>query len=151
VFPFHEDVEPIEGVVRNLIHVSCLSESIAVALIGHERELMPPGPLSDRLTSIFADECAHAAFGWRLVRVLAPRVDRMGFLPWLQLCFRHVEHHELRHIPLGVWPTEGAAVGLCDGAVARELLVRTLENLVVPGLDDVGFPATEAWRTRAEA
>ncbi len=151
VFPFHPEVDPIEGVVRNLLHVSCLSESIAVALIGHERALMPDGPLRERLTSILADECAHAAFGWRLVRVLAPRVDTASFLPWLRLSFAHVERHELRHIPLGAWPAEGATVGLCDGGVARELLVRTIEDLVVPGLDELGFPASEAWRARAAA
>ena len=42
-FPNHDEVSLLEGALRNLISISCLSETIAVALIGAEREEMPEG------------------------------------------------------------------------------------------------------------
>ena len=62
-FPEHADVSRLEAVVRNLASISCLSETVAVALIGAERLEMPEGPLRELLTSIYADEVGHARFG----------------------------------------------------------------------------------------
>ena len=46
-FPFHEEVSPLEGTLRNLLSICCLSETVAVALIAAEREEMPEGVLKD--------------------------------------------------------------------------------------------------------
>ena len=50
-----------------------MSETVAVSLIGAERLEMPEGPLRELLTTIYADECAHANFGWRLLGDLLER------------------------------------------------------------------------------
>ena len=62
-FPFHEEVSPLEGILRNLLSICCLSETVAVALIAAEREDMPEGILKDLLTEAWSDECGHAHFG----------------------------------------------------------------------------------------
>ena len=49
-FPEHKDVTPLEAAIRNLLSISCLSETIAVSLIGAERLEMPDGPLKELLT-----------------------------------------------------------------------------------------------------
>src|SRR5262245_4131109 len=41
--PEHEDVDRREAVLRNVLSIACLSESVAVALIGAERLRMPEG------------------------------------------------------------------------------------------------------------
>ncbi|HYJ09024.1 MAG TPA: ferritin-like domain-containing protein, partial [Polyangiaceae bacterium] len=69
--PVHASVAPLEGFLRNVLSVSCLSETVAVALIGAERLEMPAGPLRELLTTIWADEVGHARFGWRLLGELA--------------------------------------------------------------------------------
>lgn len=152
-YPEHPDVTPLEGTVRNLLHISCLSETIAVALIGAEREEMPEGELHTLLTRIWADECGHANFGWRLLpRLLAmDPTMKARLLPWLQLAFADVERHELAHLPADkVDPgTSGAALGLCSGAMARGILYATLEQVIVPALEAQGLPAREAWEQRA--
>ncbi|MEZ4468789.1 MAG: hypothetical protein R3F43_31265 [bacterium] len=71
---------------RNLLSVCCLSETVAVALIGAERLEMPEGPLRDILTRILADEVGHARLGWRWLadhqqRLDAERRERPGPLP----------------------------------------------------------------------
>ncbi|HWB77764.1 MAG TPA: ferritin-like domain-containing protein, partial [Nannocystaceae bacterium] len=63
--PLHEDVPPLEAMLRNLLSICCLSETVAVALIGAERLEMPEGELHTLLGRILADEVGHSRFGWR--------------------------------------------------------------------------------------
>ena len=154
-FPTHEDVCPLEGAIRNLLSISCLSETIAVSLIGAERLEMPEGPLRELLTNIYADECAHANFGWRLLGDLLAQGEEE--LPkrlnqYLQLAFLHLETHELAHLPLEAQPPrEGVALGLCSGLDARKLFYATIEQIIIPGLTQHGLDAQWAWETRKEA
>ncbi|MCB9745829.1 MAG: ferritin-like domain-containing protein [Alphaproteobacteria bacterium] len=151
-YPLHPDVGPLEGALRNLLSISCLSETVAVALIGAERLEMPEGELKELLTRIYAEECGHSNFGWRLMRSLLPDdpalKQRLG--AYLRVAFAHLERHELAHLPAeAAWPEEGKAVGLCDGASARALFYATLSEVIVPNLEALGIPATQAWETRA--
>jgi hypothetical protein len=151
-FPMHEDATPIEGVLRNLLSISCLSETIAVSLIGAEREEMPESSLRDLLTTIWADEIGHARFGWKVVAELAPTLDaetreRLG--EYLRIAFAHLESHELAHLPLSsAPPPEGVELGLCSGADARVLFFDTVETVIVKSLEALGLPAQRAWETR---
>ena len=154
-FPEHHDVSPLEAALRNLLSISCLSETIAVSLIGAERLEMPNGPLRELLTGIYADECAHANFGWRLLGKLLSKGDeniRERLNPYLQLAFAHLESHELAHLPIGSQPPkEGTQLGLCSGLDARALFYATIEQIIIPGLTQHGLAAQWAWETRSEA
>jgi len=154
-FPEHPDVSPLEGAIRNLISISCMSETVAVSLIGAERLEMPEGPLRTLLTRIYADECAHANFGWRLLGDLLAKGDeemKERLKPYIQLAFAHLEKHELAHLPVGVQPPpEGVQLGLCSGLDARELFYATIEQIIIPGLTSHGLDAQWAWDTRNEA
>ncbi len=149
-FPEHADVCRAEAVLRNAISICCMSETVAVALIGAERLEMPEGALRELLTRIYADEVGHARFGWQLVQRLAPSLDaaaraRVG--AYLEVAFSHLERYELSHInPLAAPPEEGVHLGLCNGRDARTLFYDTVDEVIVPGLEAVGLPAREAWR-----
>jgi hypothetical protein len=151
-FPLHPDVEPLEAVLRNVLSVCCMSETVAVSLIGAEREEMPEGELRALLTGIWSDEIGHARFGWRLVTDLVPTLDeaaraRLGL--WLRVAFAHLETHELAHLPLDARPPEaGRALGLCRGDHARGLFFDTVTEVIVPALEAVGLPARDAWAQR---
>ena len=151
--PEHPDVSPVEGAVRNLLSVSCLSETIAVALIGAERLEMPDGELRELLTRIYADECGHANFGWGLLEELLTEVDSEGMArldAYLRIAFRELESHELAHLPVGpAPPPDAAALGVCDGHAARDLFYATVERVIVPGLQARGLGAQIAWSSRA--
>jgi hypothetical protein len=152
-FPMHADVSPVEGVLRNVVSISCLAETVAVSLIGAERLAMPEGELRDLLTRIWADEIGHARFGWRLAGRLLPGLGsearaRLG--AYLAVAFAHLERHELAHLVVGPPPpAEGAALGVCDGADARTLFYATVAEVIVPQLDALGIAASSAWATRA--
>ncbi len=152
-FPEHLDARsPLEAVLRNLISVCCLSETVAVALIGAERMEMPEGELRELLTRIYADEVGHARFGWRVLEGLSADLDdeirgRLGL--YLRVAFAHLEEHELAHLPASVVAPEGGeALGLCSGADARALFFDTVTEVIVPGLARHGLPARRAWEER---
>jgi hypothetical protein len=153
--PEHEDVGRAEAVLRNVLSVSCLSESVAVGLIGAERLRMPDGELRALLTRIYADEVGHARFGWRLVTAEIPQLDaaaraRLG--AYLAVAFAHLEAHELAHLPItGPLPCGADDVGVCDGAEARTLFFATVTGVIVPQLEALGLPAERAWHARRTA
>lgn len=154
-YPHHPDVTPTEALVRNLLSISCSSETVAVALIGAERLEMPDGELRELLTTIWADEIGHARFGWRLTARLVPTLDdaaRRRTSAYLAVVLGHLEEHELAHLPAGkAPPAEGAALGLCSGRDARHLLYSTVDEVILPGLEAVGLEARRAWRLRHRA
>ncbi len=151
-FPEHADTTPRAAAVRNLISISCMAETVAVALIGDERERMPEGPLRELLTGIWADEVGHARFGWRTVADLLPTLDadeREAVVAYLPVAFEHLERHELSHLPEGIQASrEGEKYGLCSGTDARELFYVTVDRAVVAGLEALGLPARHAWESR---
>jgi hypothetical protein len=150
--PDHGDVPRLEAVLRNLLSISCLSETIAVALIAAERLEMPEGELRTLLTEILSDEVGHARFGWRILGRCVPGLEpaartRLG--AYLEVALRHVERHELDHLPLASCPPpEGAALGLCSGRDARTLFYETVREVILPGLAGLGVvpPARPALR-----
>ena len=150
-FPDHEDADTaLEAALRNMLSICCLSETVAVSLIGAERLEMPAGELRDLLTGIYADEVGHSRFGWRMLGVLAPTLDdatkrRLG--DYLEVAFAHLVEHELAHLPESSQPPpEGVELGLCNGSDARRLFLDTVEDVIVPGLENYGIPARRAWR-----
>jgi len=149
--PDHEDAPPLEAVLRNVLSICCLSETVAVALISAERLRAGQSDMESTLDRILADEVQHSRFGWRLLEEVHEQLDeptraRLG--RYLVVAFRHLVAHELAHLPPGPAPTESAeAVGVCDGAQSRELFFDTVEEIIVPRLEALGLPAAQAWRT----
>lgn len=149
--PSHADTTPLAAAIRNTISICCMSETVAVSLIGAERLEMPNGPLRELLTKIWSDEVGHARFGWRLVARVLPELsdeERGAIARYLPHAFAHLEAHELAHLPLREWPDEGVAYGLCGGADARTLFYETVDEVIVPQLEAIGLPARQAWLDR---
>lgn len=139
--PDHDDVEPLEALLRNVLSVCCLSETVAVALIRAETLQIGPPALKSVLDAILADEVGHARFGWSLFAELAPLPQALarGLSAYLDTALTHLVEHELGHLP----PHDGmgaelAQVGVCSGARARLLLVETIDQVIVPGLARFG-------------
>jgi hypothetical protein len=153
-FPEHADASAREGALRNVLSVACLSETVAVSLIGAERIEMPEGPLRALLTGIYADEIGHARFGWRLAAAELPKLtvdERRRLGRYLAAAFAHLEAHELAHLPAALEPPrEGVALGLCSGADARLLFYETVDEVIVPRLESLGLDAGRAWAMRGD-
>lgn len=147
--PTHAEVPPLEALLRNVLSVCCLAETVAVALIRAETlEIGPPG-LRRLLDQILADESGHARWGWSLLEELKPLPEELlaGLDDYLPVALAHLWDHELACLPThdglgGV----AAQVGVCSGLAARALLRDTVEQGIVPGLQAHGLAADVAWR-----
>ncbi len=153
--PAHEDATPLEAVLRNVLSICCLSETVAVALIDAERRATGPAALQSLLTTIVADEVGHSRFGWTLLDELAHRIDpglRERLDDYLVVALEHLHTHELSHLPPRAAPSEAAeAIGVCDGLEARGLFFDTVETAILPGLELRGFRARECWAAATAA
>ncbi len=154
-FPLHEDASSeLEAVLRNAASIGCLSETVAVALIGAERLEMPEGALRELLTRIWGEEIGHARFAWRLLHRYVPELSDEGrgsLSAYLATAFQHLEEHELAHLPLGSLERPGGAeLGLCSGRDARDLFYDTVRRVIVPGLESLGLSARAAWECRQQ-
>jgi hypothetical protein len=155
-YPAHDDAQsPLEAALRNMLSICCLSETIAVALIGAERLEMPAGELRHLLTGIYSDEVGHSRFGWRMLGTIAPTLDRATkerLADYLEVAFAALEEHELAHLPVSSRPpADGVQLGLCSGEDARRLFFDTVLEVIVPGLEHHGIPARRAWESRHAA
>jgi len=148
--PDHDDASPLEGLLRNVLSISCLSETVAVALIGAELQKAGPPTLQETLKTILADEVGHARFGWTLLEEMAAALSpeiRARLDAYLIDAFRHLREHELAHLPARPAPTDHVeAYGVCDGNAARVLFSDTVTEVIVPRLEALGFRAGSAWQ-----
>jgi hypothetical protein len=147
-------VEALGGEARAAVSVPRrLPEHAGTAPL--ERLEMPEGALRDVLSEIWADEVGHARFGWRVAQELLPQLDaaaRGRLSLYLRVALRHLEVHELAHLPLASTPpAAGVALGLCSGADARVLFYETVSNAILPALEGLGLAANDAWAARASA
>lgn len=154
--PRHDGVDPAERVLRNVLFVGCLSETVAVGLLSEERELATEPWVRAVLEVILADEVAHARLGWQFVAARAPSLDRAArdrVSAYLRVAFGYLEARELELLPVSP-PLPDAdlrareAVGLCGGDGARDVFYGTLSSVIVPRLTELGFDAARAWEER---
>lgn len=147
--PAHEDASPLEAVLRNVLSISCCSETVAVALVTSERELAGPPAIRHVLDRILRDEVKHARFGWRLVDTLCPSLDaktRESLDAYLVDVFRHQIDFHGGFLRMGAAEDAGVAIGAADGPANWATFLATVEGVIIPGLARVGLRAEEAWR-----
>lgn len=154
--PRHPGLSPTERLMRNLMFVGCLSETVAVGLLTEEHALASDPWVRSVLEVILADEVAHAKLGWQFVGSIAPTLDaeaRARTSEYLRVAFAYLVDKELPLLPVSPSLDEAdvrarEAAGLCSGSSARRIFFDTLGRVVVPSLDALGFEATRAWQTR---
>jgi hypothetical protein len=145
----HPGTTPLGALLRNVVSVSCMSETVAVALIQAERLDLGASPAARVLEAILADEIGHARFGWRLLDALGPLADedRRAVDDYLPVAIEHLVRHELANLSPVPAPTAAAAyAGACDGENARLIFASTIEEVIAPGLARHGFAAAHAWK-----
>lgn len=117
--------------------------------MGTERALAGPPAIREVLERILADEVKHARFGWRLVKRLAPSLsspERAGIDAYLVDVFSHQVAFHAPFLRMPCAEPAGLAIGAPHGRSNWTVFVRTMEEIVVPGLTHHGFAAEAAWR-----
>ena len=146
--PMHEDADPLEGVLRNVLAISCLEETVAVALLETGRQLSGPQPIRAIVTEILRDEVNHSKLGWKLADELLPRTDlatRERLSEYLVPAFRQllVRHYVPETADLGARMAV-PAIGVDDARDASALMLEVVAKVIVPGLEAHGLAARDA-------
>jgi hypothetical protein len=139
-------VGPLEGLLRNVLVISCLNETVAVALLESNRRLVKESALRRVLTEILSDEVGHSRLGWQLLSHLAPRLDagmraRLGeyLVPaFVQLFERHFTGAGAA-VPPAVEP-----LGVEDRRDSTALFLNVVNDVILPRLEAFDLPAREA-------
>jgi hypothetical protein len=146
--PPHPHVAPIEAVLRNVISISCCGETLAVAVIGSERERAALEPLREILTRILADEVGHARFGWRLLDTVSSALDddaRRRLSAYLVSIFERDLRVMKQASEAPPASMAALAVGAADGPLAWSTFLDTMQSATLPGLERHGLRARWAF------
>jgi hypothetical protein len=137
-----------EALTYELAAACCVTESESVAVL---TALLPEArdpALRAALHELCADEVRHARLGWAWLAVAAARGGTAFLGPHLPAMLRATADDDL------FGPVEPAredpgllALGVLPHAAKRDLFVRALEEVVLPGLDAAGVDtgAARAW------
>jgi hypothetical protein len=144
--PRHDDVGPLEGLLRNVISVSCLNETVSVAFLESARRVVTASTLRRVLTEILTDEVAHSRLGWQMLSSLAPRIDarmRRGLGQHLVPAFAQLfERH--RSAAGALRPAGAEALGVGDRLDSTAVFANVVNEVIVPRLEAIDLPAREA-------
>jgi hypothetical protein len=146
--PAHEDAGPLEGLLRDVISISCCSETVAVALVATEREQAGTASLRGVLGKILADEVKHARFGWRLLDEVGPTLDartRRRLSAYLVVAFEHQIAFHSPFLRLPAASDRAVSLGAPDGPSNWQVFLDTLAQVTIPGLARHGLEAERAW------
>lgn len=135
--PRHDEVGPLEGLLRNVLSISCLQETAAVAGLENEHRLARESTLRRVIAEILDDEIRHSRLGWRMLQNLAPRIDdrmraRLG--AYLVPAFAGLFDQHLN-------AQETAAP---QSVASKVQLVEVVNEVIVPRLEAFDLPAREA-------
>lgn len=146
--PAHDGLPPLEAVLRNVIAINCCGETLAVAVIGAERERTAIAQLREVLTGILADEVGHARFGWRLLRDVGPALDgemKRRLSAYLVAVFERDLCIMQRCADGSEASFAALAVGASDGPLAWSTFLGTANEVTIPGLERSGLKARWAF------
>ena len=153
--PQHEDATRLEAALRNALFACALSETVSMALLTAERERCKEPFISEVLKQLTADEVTHGKIGWTVLAYALPLLDapaRQRTDKYLPIAFAHIERCMLDAMPLGGAPEpimrQAEALGVTDGAKAREVFYATMEQVIVPRLGELGLDSAYAWENR---
>lgn len=151
----HEGVSPVEQALRNLLFVGCVSETVAVGMLTEERDLTTEPFVRRALTQLLADETLHARVGWAYLRESWPKLDADARARTTDYAIRAIGYYEqcvLSATIPGPFSEEVLAdarrLGFAEPRNARELAELTIDEVVVPQLEEVGLRVARAWADR---
>jgi len=144
--PRHEDVDVLEALLRNVLAVSCLNETVAVAMLESNRRLVTESTLRRVLTEILADEVGHSRLGWQMLSNLAPRIDdRMRARLGAYLVPAFVQLFERHYTGVGApRPVAAEVLGVEDRRESTSLFIDVVNEVILPRLEAFDLPARQA-------
>jgi hypothetical protein len=145
-------VEPIEDALRHALFTA-MSETVSVALLSAERELITEPFIARVAKQLAADEVGHARLGWTLLAHLRPQLEaddamRARTQRWVAVALPDLRSKMLEAMPLpsGAMNVDreqtleaATALGFSRSDAARELLEGVFGEVLGPALAPFGL------------
>ncbi len=119
-----------ERVIYEAVALSCVTETLSVALLGSMREVVTDALVGETVRRILRDEIEHARIGWAVLAAEA----RRGSVAWLA---PHVAGMVRGAVAAGDREGEGAELsgyGILTRARVDAVVRGTLDEVILPGL-----------------
>lgn len=151
--PTHGQVSPEERVLRNVVYGSCLSEMVNSARFVDALETLGDPCVRDVTRQLLSDEVEHARFGFHYLDTMKPWLDehpevRVSLAKYLRRAFKVFEATYAGPGTKTALSDDERALGLPDLERLRSVFDQTVRGAIIPGLEQRGIAAEEAWRTR---
>jgi hypothetical protein len=129
-----------------VLAVSCLNETVAVALLESNRRLVTESTLRRVLTEILADEIGHSRLGWQMLSSLSRRIDdRMRARLGAYLVPAFAQLFERHYTGFGApRPPAAETLGVEDRRESTALFIDVVNEVILPRLEAFELPAREA-------
>jgi hypothetical protein len=134
--PRHDDVTALEGLLRNVVSIVCLDETVTVAQLENRHRFARESTLRRVIAEILDDKIKHSRLGWRMLQTLAPRMDaptraRLG--AYLVTAFTRLFDKHLPAYSCGSRAFDSKAI-----------FVEAVNEVIIPRLEACDFPARAA-------
>lgn len=144
-----EGYTPLEIALRQLVVTCCIRATVELAVVSDERAAADPDvgamlrPIEEELTEL-------TSAGWSLLKTLRGTIsEEVRATVSAHLVFALSDlFAELLEGPVRWIGTDVAQRrrGIPDDAIHRSIAIRTVDEVIVPRLEDLGLPAMRAWR-----
>lgn len=134
------DLSPRRRLLYEAVAISCVTETMSVALLGAMRDVVTEEQIAETVRHILADEVSHARLGWAVLAAEAKRTGVAWLEPHLPGMIRAAVHEESSALPA----EPGSAGDLSQyGVLTRvrvdEVVRETLDQVILPGLRSLGI------------
>ena len=150
----HADCAPTESALRSIIFGCCLSETVNAARLTKGYGETTDPFIKEAFRLLLTDERLHAQFGFYFLENKRTWLDahpevRRNLARYLRFAFASLERY-MGAVPVGAQPLTDAerAIGLPDLTELSRTFQETVVNACIPGLENFGIDAAQAWRER---
>jgi hypothetical protein len=153
----HASCNVEERALRNVLYTTCLSEMVAVGRLVETLEHTADPVARATTRAILADEVMHGQFGFLYLDAIADWLKESGAVReslarYLRHAFAILEEEMCGQLDRFARPSrEARQLGVTDPQNAKKVFYGTIEQAVVPGLEQHGIAASRAWQTRQKA
>jgi hypothetical protein len=141
--------EPLEIALRQLVVTCCIRGTVELAVAADERKAADTD-VAAMLRPIEAELTELTAAGWSLLRTLRATIsEEVRATVSAHLVYALGElFEEVLEGPVRWIGTDAAQRrrGIPDDTRHRSIAIRTVEDTIVPRLEEIGLPAMRAWR-----
>jgi hypothetical protein len=128
------ELQPRQRVIYEAVALSCVTETLSVALLGTMRPLITDGLVAETVHHILEDEIAHARLGWAVLAAEAKRGSVAWLAPHVPAMVRAALEPDGTTLDRPASGEDLSAYGVLTRPRVDAAVRETLDQVILPGL-----------------